>query len=68
MIILHEMRKKRRLTQQQLATISGVSQQAISNIENGSRQSPSVETLYKLSRALKCTVDDLIEENGEEGA
>ena len=68
MIILHEMRKKRRLTQQQLATISGVSQQAISNIENGSRQSPSVETLYKLSRSLKCTVDDLIEENGEEGA
>lgn len=68
MIILHEMRKKRRLTQQQLATISGVSQQAISSIENGSRQSPSVETLYKLSRALKCTVDDLIEENGEEGA
>ncbi|MBQ1215216.1 MAG: helix-turn-helix transcriptional regulator [Firmicutes bacterium] len=68
MIILHKMRKKRRLTQQQLATISGVSQQAISSIENGSRQSPSVETLYKLSRALKCTVDDLIEENGEEGA
>ena len=68
MIILHEMRKKRRLTQQQLATISGVSQQAISSIENGSRQSPSVETLYKLSRALKCTVDDLIEENSEEGA
>lgn len=68
MIILHEMRKKRRLTQQQLATISGVSQQAISSIENGSRQSPSVETLYKLSKALKCTMDDLIEENGEEGA
>ena len=68
MIILHEMRKKRRLTQQQLATISGVSQQAISSIENGSRQSPSVETLYKLSSALMCTVDDLIEENGEEGA
>ena len=68
MIILHKMRKKRRLTQQQLATISGVSQQAISSIENGSRQSPSVETLYKLSKALKCTMDDLIEENGEEGA
>jgi transcriptional regulator with XRE-family HTH domain len=62
------MRKKQRLTQQELAAISGVSQQAISNIEKGTRKSPRVGTLLKLSRSLKCTVDDLIEENGEEGA
>ena len=68
MSILYEMRKKQRLTQQELAAISGISQQAISNIENGSRKSPRVGTMLKLSRALKCTVDDLIEENGEEGA
>lgn len=68
MSILYEMRKKQRLTQQELAAISGVSQQAISNIEKGTRKSPRVGTLLKLSRSLKCTVDDLIEENGEEGA
>lgn len=68
MSILYKMRKKQRLTQQELAAISGISQQAISNIENGSRKSPRVGTMLKLSRALKCTVDDLIEENGEEGA
>jgi transcriptional regulator with XRE-family HTH domain len=62
------MRKKQQLTQQELAAISGVSQQAISNIEKGTRKSPRVGTLLKLSRSLKCTVDDLIEENGEEGA
>ena len=68
MSILHDMRKKQRLTQQKLAAISGVPQQTISNIEKGTRKSPRVGTLLKLSRALKCTVDDLIEENGEEGA
>lgn len=68
MSILYKMRKKQQLTQQELAAISGVPQQTISSIEKGTRKSPRVGTLLKLSRALKCTVDDLIEENGEEGA
>lgn len=68
MSILYEMRKKQQLTQQELAAISGVSQQVISDIEIGRRRSHRIRTLLKLSRALKCTVDDLIEENGEEGA
>ena len=68
MIELLEMRKKRMMTQVELAEKSGVSQQAISSIENGSRKTPSVETLYKLARALKCTIDDLIADNEKEGA
>lgn len=68
MSILYEMRKKQQLTQQELAAISGVPQQTISNIEKGTRKLPRVGTLLKLSRALKCTVDDLIEENCKEGS
>lgn len=65
MVKLEMMRKKRRLTQQQLASMSGVTQQAISKIEQGERKSPQISTLHKLALALKCTVDDLIESEDE---
>lgn len=60
MIALQEMREKRRLTQAQLAALSGVTQQAISKIENGERPNPGALTLYKLAEALKCSIYDLI--------
>jgi len=59
MVLLRQYREKRHMTQQQLAVKSGVSQQAISAIEAGSRNNPGVETLYLLCCALKCTIDDL---------
>ena len=65
MVKLQMMRKKRRLTQKQLADMSGVTQQAISKIESGERKSPQIATLSKLAGALKCTVDDLIEDEDE---
>ena len=67
MIMLREMREKRNLSQYQLAILSGVPQQTISAIESGKRTNPGVETLYPLSRALDCLVDDFIksEEAGE---
>lgn len=60
MIALQKMREKRRLTQAELAALSGVTQQAISKIENGERLNPGVITMYKLAEAMRCTVDDLI--------
>ena len=69
MILLRRMREKRRMTQAELSALSGVSQQAISKIESGERPNPGAFTLYKLARALKCTVDDLIEDDeGRKGA
>ena len=44
-------------------SFSGVTQQAISKIEQGERKSPQIDTLAKLATALKCTVDDLIEDD-----
>lgn len=61
-IKLEEYRKKRKLTQAQLAKISGVPQPMISMIESKSVPNPTIGTLYRLAVALKCTTDDLIEE------
>lgn len=64
-IALEDMRRKRRLSQVQLARLSGIPQAMISNIESGNTRSPRVDTLAKLATALKCTVDDLIEDEGK---
>ena len=59
---LEQYRRKRKLTQAQLAKLSGVPQPMISQIETGDVANPTIKTLHKLATALKCTVDDLIEE------
>lgn len=57
---LQDIRKRRMLTQAELAAASGVSQQVISKIETRESINPGALTLYKLAQALRCTVDDLI--------
>lgn len=49
---LREARKRRKLTQEQLAAISGVDQTTISNLERGAVQSPTWDTVAKLCAAL----------------
>lgn len=66
MILLREMREKKKLSQYQLAVMSGVPQQTISAIESRKRVNPGVETLYPLAKALDCLVDDLYKDDGEE--
>ena len=63
---LMEFRKKRNMTQKELATASGVLQQTISLIETDIAKNPGVITMMKLARALRCSVYDLIDE--KEGA
>lgn len=48
----------RGMSQEQLSRISGVSRQAISEIELDKRV-PSVETALKLAKALKVKVEDI---------
>ena len=62
MIKLLEMRTKRNMSQSELAKACGVSQQEISNIESGLRNNPRILTLLKLSKTLRCSIYDLIEE------
>lgn len=62
MILLQRLRTKRKLTQEELSRASGIKQQTISAIESGKNKYPRVDTLAALARALRCTVDDLIDE------
>lgn len=65
-IRLEEIRTKRKLNQRELSDASGVPQPMISDIESGNVKNPTIKTLYKLSSALKCTVDDLIDDGQTE--
>lgn len=56
---LKSLRKSAGLTQQDLATHSGVSRRTIQEIEGGST-SPTVETLDALAGAIGCETNDLI--------
>lgn len=67
-IQVEEYRKRRKLNQAQLAKLSGVPQPMISMIETGTVPNPTIGTMHKLANALKCTVDDLIDENETRGA
>lgn len=67
MILLLEMRKKRNMTQKELATASKIPQQTISTIENGKRKNPGVLTMARLAKVLRCAIEDLCVEDREEG-
>ena len=58
---LTHLRKLRKLSQQQLAQRSNVSQQAISKLERG-LCSPSEFTIRQLADALRVQITDLLEE------
>ena len=67
-ILLKEQRKKARISQARLSALSGVPQQTISSIESGARKSPTIEPLFRISKVLGCSVDDLIgEEERKDG-
>ena len=59
---LEGMRRARNFTQAQLAELSGVSQQNISEYESGKRNllTARVDTLLKLAIVLDCRLDDIL--------
>ena len=59
MLRLREIRKDRKMTQEALASLVGVSQGYISSLEDGSC-SPGFDVLIRLSKALNCTIDEMI--------
>lgn len=57
-------RKQLRLSQARLSELSGISQSAISDIENPSAtKRPNTDTIQKLALALNCSVSDLMGES-----
>lgn len=59
MINLKIMRIRRGMTQVELAAKVGISQNALSFYEVGSR-SPRMDILYKLADALDCEIKDIV--------
>lgn len=55
---LEELRKKRGMTQHELAVLAGVQQNTISQWESGKRN-PSVTRLISLAKIFDCTLDEL---------
>jgi transcriptional regulator with XRE-family HTH domain len=60
-------RQEKGLTQEQLADLSGFSQQYISGLEQG-RRNPTIVTIYELAAALAVGHMDLVQPDEEQGA
>jgi transcriptional regulator with XRE-family HTH domain len=57
---VRELRKRRRLTQEQLAKLAGVHEQFVGAIERG-RANPTLKALTKLAAALGVSLADLVD-------
>ena len=55
---IKELRTEKRLFQQELADICGVSRQTVNAIENN-KYDPTLELAFKLALALETTIDEL---------
>jgi len=58
---LKQLRTARGMTQVDLAKRAKVTQGFIAQLEGGLKKDPSLSTLRRLSKALKCTVSELVE-------
>ena len=67
-MVIDELLKKARISRYRLSKISGISQTTIADICSGktSMRKCSVETLYKIAKALDVTIEELLEANDRE--
>jgi DNA-binding XRE family transcriptional regulator len=65
---LRDVRKRRNLTQNDLATVSGVSLSLIRKLEQGERTDTRIETARRLARALRIPTTGLLANHSQEGA
>jgi len=57
---IKKLRKKHKLSQEQLARKAGITYSTLIKLESGANTNPTIETVRKLANALKVGVDDLI--------
>ena len=67
---LRELRRKRNLTQRELAQMSGINFRSLQDYEQGHKKltSASGDVLLRLSTVLGCTLEELLLSEGIEGA
>ena len=59
MLRLKERRKELGMTQGQLALKAGLAKGYVSDLETGRRNNPSLVTMKKIAKALKCKIGDI---------
>ncbi|TYS58512.1 helix-turn-helix transcriptional regulator [Sutcliffiella horikoshii] len=64
---IKDLRKAKKMTQEDLAVKVGVSRQSIIAIESG-KYNPSLELAYNISKVFDCIIEEvfILEEGGEE--
>jgi transcriptional regulator with XRE-family HTH domain len=55
-----KVRKRKKMTQRDLAMLAELEEQSIWRIENGARNNYTIKTLLKISRALGVNIRDLL--------
>lgn len=59
-------RREKGLTQEEVASLSGLSQQYLSGLERG-RRNPTIITIYELAQALGVSYLELLAPSGDDG-
>jgi transcriptional regulator with XRE-family HTH domain len=57
---IRKYRKKQGLSQDKLAKLADISNVSIIKIESGAIQSPTIDTVQKIAKALKVSIDELM--------
>lgn len=57
---IRKCRQKQGLSQDKLSKLANISNVSIIKIESGAIQSPTIDTVQKIAKALKISVDELI--------
>lgn len=68
MLNVKKYRQREKMSQMQLSVKADVSQSVIADIETGVAKNPTVGTALKLAKALNCTVEELVQEDGPKEA
>jgi len=57
---IKKLRKKLKLSQEELAKKAGITYSTLIKIESGANKNPTLDTIVKISTALETKIDDLI--------
>lgn len=57
---IRKLRKEKHLTQEKLAELANIDPKTVIELEAGKRANPTLQTLNKLARVLKTSLEDLV--------
>jgi len=57
---IKELRKKHKISQEELAKKAGITYSTLIKIESGVNENPTIKTMKKIADALKVSLDELV--------